>query len=289
MDYITRYYKNLTEELQLKVNNLTKQLNEVGMPSERDLFSGFKDLEAFAKLAKMDPKKQGKQIYGEFQNLNTGNQNPLATDSSYTTQDTATNPVPPGMMGSGSTQVSTNQNPLTMDDRYTGDVGEQTPMTLGLPKMRTGPRKRLTAADILKPRSEQVMAGITEALLGKPIKLTIKEDILSESGYQEAITTGDPEKMKKEFLKGKARVERKMVAAETEEAKAEKEKKSFFGPGRSAMRQMTANALRAQAKRVAKNVENLHQQLDADYPEMNAEISQSDLVDEEETTGSQQY
>jgi hypothetical protein len=112
---------------------------------------------------------------------------------------------------------------------------------------------------------------------------------LLEAGLKKALETGEPELMQKEFLKGKARVERKLSAAEEQEAKAEKEKKSFFGPGRSAMRQMTANALRAQAEKVGQNVETLHQQLDADYPEMGAELSQEELPTEVKTTGSQQY
>jgi hypothetical protein len=110
-----------------------------------------------------------------------------------------------------------------------------------------------------------------------------------EAGLQQAMKTGEPETMKKEFLKGKARKERKVAAAEEQEAKAEKEKKSFFGPGRSAMRQMTANALRAQAERIGQNVEKLHQQLDADYPEIGASLTQEELPTEVHTTGSQQY
>jgi hypothetical protein len=110
-----------------------------------------------------------------------------------------------------------------------------------------------------------------------------------EAGLQQAMKTGEPELMKKEFLKGKARKERKVAAAEEQEAKAEKEKKSFFGPGRSAMRQMTANALRAQSERIGQNVEKLHQQLDADYPEMGASLTQEELPTEVHTTGSQQY
>jgi hypothetical protein len=112
---------------------------------------------------------------------------------------------------------------------------------------------------------------------------------LLEAGLKKALETGEPELMKKEFLKGKARVERKLSAAEEQETKAEKEKSSFFGPGRSAMRQMTANALRAQAERVGQNVETLHQQLDAEYPEMGAELSQEELPTKVHTTGSQQY
>jgi hypothetical protein len=100
-----------------------------------------------------------------------------------------------------------------------------------------------------------------------------------EAGLQQAMKTGEPEMMKKEFLKGKARKVRKLSAAREEENKAEKEKNSFFGPGRSRMRQMTANALRAQAERIGQNVEALHQQLDADYPEMGAKLTQIDPIE----------
>jgi hypothetical protein len=110
-----------------------------------------------------------------------------------------------------------------------------------------------------------------------------------EAGLNKALETGDRERLYKEFLKGKARKERKISAAEEQEAKAEKEKNSFFGPGRSRMRLTTANALRAQADRVGKNVEKLHQQLDADYPEMGASLTQEELPTEVHTTGSQQY
>ncbi len=110
-----------------------------------------------------------------------------------------------------------------------------------------------------------------------------------EAGLQKALDTGDPELLKKEFEKGKARKERKISAAEEQKAKAAKEKNSFFGPGRSKMREMTANALRAQAERVGQNVEKLHQQLDADYPEMGASLTQEELPTEVHTTGSQQY
>jgi serine phosphatase RsbU (regulator of sigma subunit) len=110
-----------------------------------------------------------------------------------------------------------------------------------------------------------------------------------EAGLQQAMKTGEPALMSKELSKAKARKERKVAAAEEQEAKAEKEKKSFFGPGRSAMRQMTANALRAQAERIGQNVEKLHQQLDADYPEIGASLTQEELPTEVHTTGSQQY
>ena len=42
-----------------------------------------------------------------------------------------------------------------------------------------------------------------------------------EAGLQQAMKTGEPELMKKEFLKGKARKERKLSAAREEENKAE--------------------------------------------------------------------
>lgn len=191
MDYLTKYYKNLTEELQEKIVFLKSQLDEVVI-YDQSKDQGIKDVQSFGKTSRMSD--QRRIIPDNTNAAENSNFNPLIDDRFTAMPDNQPNPLSGTQQQPGQQQT---ENPLATDDRFTGSFEGEERESLGMPQMKEGgSRKRTTA----------------EMLLGK--KPVVES-------FSKAMRSKNPERMKKEMMRqaAKSAARSGMVSSGSEEDK----------------------------------------------------------------------
>ena len=162
MDYLTKYYKNLVEELQEKIVLLKKQLNEVRVYDQsKDL--GIQDVGSFGKVRGISDQRK---VIPTGENLaQDSNFNPLIDDRFTAMPDNQPNPL------SGTQQQAGQQteNPLATDDRFTGSFEGEERESLGMPQMKEGGSRKRTTAEMLLGK-KPVIESFSKAMKSKKQK-----------------------------------------------------------------------------------------------------------------------